>query len=313
MTALKFLANYEQAAYCAVIMHNVKLQTEATAEDAHIHQVNMPVGDILRRTRLHYKQSLNDVERSLRIRAEQLEAIEDGRTDLLPGRVYAIGFVRSYAEHLGLDGDKIVNLYKRQHNGWATKPDLEFPVAASESILPPFWTVLAGVLGVIILGMVWWIYTNQDKTALDIPPAPVIEQKQVEQQPPPLPQQSEISATAAPVAPAQPQGIILHISANSWVEIRDSAKDIVLVSRVLKAGEKYFVPDLPNLTFSAGNAGGIEVEINDHKLGLMGKNGEVLQNIPLSIFSMEERFPNVQTPTLKQAPPAQDAPIVQED
>src|ERR1700760_1943428 len=44
----------------------------------------------------------------LRIRPAVLEAIEAGRFDLLPGSVYAIGFVRSYATYLGLDAEALV-------------------------------------------------------------------------------------------------------------------------------------------------------------------------------------------------------------
>ncbi|MBU0859077.1 MAG: helix-turn-helix domain-containing protein, partial [Alphaproteobacteria bacterium] len=89
---------------------------------------DMTVGEILRRTRLHYGQSLTDVESILRIRAAQLQALEDGRIDLLPGRVYAIGFVRAYAEYLGLDGEKMVHLFKAQAgNPPRPRAELHFP------------------------------------------------------------------------------------------------------------------------------------------------------------------------------------------
>ncbi len=61
----------------------------------------IPVGEILRRTRIHYKQSIQDIERALRIRADQIEAIENGSVEKLPGRVYAVGFIRTYSEYLG--------------------------------------------------------------------------------------------------------------------------------------------------------------------------------------------------------------------
>ena len=52
---------------------------------------DLPVGEILRRTRVHYKQSVEDIERALRIRASQIKAIETGDLEQLPGRVYAVG------------------------------------------------------------------------------------------------------------------------------------------------------------------------------------------------------------------------------
>jgi hypothetical protein len=62
------------------------------------------IGDGLREARLGRGLELADVERETCIRAANLEAIESERFDALPGDVYAAGFIRTYAEHLGLDG-----------------------------------------------------------------------------------------------------------------------------------------------------------------------------------------------------------------
>ena len=86
----------------------------AIQQDGDFYRTDMPVGEVLRRAREHYGQSLRDVERNLRIRASQLAHLENGEYSALPGRVYVIGFIRSYSEYLGLNGDEMVNLYKRQ-------------------------------------------------------------------------------------------------------------------------------------------------------------------------------------------------------
>ena len=112
---------------------------------------DMPVGEILRRTRFHYGQSLQQIESILRIRASQLEALEQGDVAKLPGRVYAIGFVRSYSEYLGLDGDKMVHLFKEQSVGRKAKPDLSFPVPASESKVPNLAIIAGSLFGFVVL------------------------------------------------------------------------------------------------------------------------------------------------------------------
>ncbi len=127
----------------------------AKREDDYNYYPDLPVGEILKRTRLHYGQSLADVETVLRIRASQLEAIESGHPDKLPGRVYAIGFVRSYSEYLGLDGNKMVQLFKVQSLGGRERPELHFPVPASESKIPGFWVVAASIAGIIVIGIIW--------------------------------------------------------------------------------------------------------------------------------------------------------------
>ena len=61
------------------------------------------VGQDLRAARLRRGDEIAQVSRALKIRKDHLEALEEDRLEDLPGKTYAIGFVRSYACHLGLD------------------------------------------------------------------------------------------------------------------------------------------------------------------------------------------------------------------
>lgn len=137
---------------------------------------DLPVGEILRRTRVHYNQSIEDVAAFMRIRASQLEAIEQGNIDQLPGRVYAIGYVRTYSEYLGLDGEKMVQLFKQQSIGKTPRPELHFPVAASESKAPNFFVIFASLAAlVLVIGV--WVTMNatggkEDTATAEIPEVP---------------------------------------------------------------------------------------------------------------------------------------------
>src|SRR5215475_10236539 len=62
------------------------------------------VGQDLRAARLRRGDDLATVSRALKIRKDHLEAIEEDKLENLPGKNYALGFVRSYADYLGLDG-----------------------------------------------------------------------------------------------------------------------------------------------------------------------------------------------------------------
>ena len=57
--------------------------------------------------------------RALKIRKDHLEALEKDRLEDLPGKTYAIGFVRSYARHLGLDATQYVERFKQEISGRA--------------------------------------------------------------------------------------------------------------------------------------------------------------------------------------------------
>lgn len=69
----------------------------------------MEVGRTLREAREARGLSLREVQMELKIRQRYLEALETENLDLLPGRVYARGFLRSYARFLGLDAEPLVD------------------------------------------------------------------------------------------------------------------------------------------------------------------------------------------------------------
>lgn len=147
----------------------------APTRSARVDLSDLSVGEILRRERMRYGKTLEDVEAMLRIRIAYLEAIEQGDHTRLPGRVYAIGFVRSYAEYLGLDGAKIIAMFKRQATATnsGASPELNFPVAASERrVASPWLFVSATVLAVAAVAV--WVMSSKPvfPPADEIPPAP---------------------------------------------------------------------------------------------------------------------------------------------
>lgn len=71
-------------------------------------EVTPTLGQLFKKQRLHQKKTLEDVSEQLKIRRVFLQAIEDEQFDQLPGGVYTVGFIRSYAQYLGLDHDAIM-------------------------------------------------------------------------------------------------------------------------------------------------------------------------------------------------------------
>ena len=107
------------------------------------------VGQLLRETREGFGSDIPRVAAALRIRAAYLEAIEEGRYDRLPGPVYAMGFVRAYAAHLGLDAEEAVRRFKIEAEGLEAQRDLSFPVPLTERSVPTLaWVLLALILAV---------------------------------------------------------------------------------------------------------------------------------------------------------------------
>lgn len=71
------------------------------------------IGPTLREARNRRKVDLSEVEAATKIRVRYLQAIENEEWDALPGGAYTRGFIRAYASHLGLDGDRLADDYRR--------------------------------------------------------------------------------------------------------------------------------------------------------------------------------------------------------
>ena len=74
--------------------------------------------------------------------------------------------------------------------------------------------------------------------------------------------------------------ITLHATLDSWVQVRDGEGDLLL-TRVLRPGDSYRVPDQTGLTLVTGNAGGLRIEVDGTALAPIGRVGMVRRNIAL--------------------------------
>lgn len=126
------------------------------------------VGALLCATRMRMAGDLQAIAKILRIRYSYLVAIEDGRYEDLPGSAYSVGFVRAYADYLGLDGNEVVKRLREETNGSVTKTRFEFPLPSGESGLPNGGLLaIAVAMGVIVYGA-WYTMTNADRDAVDL-------------------------------------------------------------------------------------------------------------------------------------------------
>jgi cytoskeleton protein RodZ len=82
------------------------------------------IGNSLREARLRQTLDFPEIEQATKIRPKYLRALEDEQFDILPGQTYVKGFLRSYAEYLGLDGQ----LYVDEYNSRYIQADEETPL-----------------------------------------------------------------------------------------------------------------------------------------------------------------------------------------
>jgi cytoskeleton protein RodZ len=128
------------------------------------------IGNSLREARLRQNLDFGSVEAGTKIRSKYIQALEAERFDVLPGETYVKGFLRTYAEFLGLDGQLYVDEFNSRF------ASAEEPLAASS---PPrhrrerhrvgdsnlVVVALAAIVAVTILVVVAFGFGNDEPTA----------------------------------------------------------------------------------------------------------------------------------------------------
>ncbi|MGH6879524.1 helix-turn-helix domain-containing protein [Hypericibacter sp.] len=171
------------------------------------------VGALLRTAREATGRNLQSVSQQLRIRAVYLRAIEEGDFGSLPGTTYAVGFVRSYADFLGLDGPDIVRRFREEVEELGRRTQLVFPVTPAEGKIPGGAIVLMAIVIVGVCYGTWFYMSDRERSLAGLIPEVPTELKNLlgSGAPPPAETPATSVSTAnptiqtpAPVEPAAP-------------------------------------------------------------------------------------------------------------
>ena len=125
------------------------------------------LGETLRQARLDKSVSISDAARDTRIRRSYLEALEAEDYASLPPAVYTRGFLRTYAEYLGLNPQAMVELYQptaRREPGPALRPAVPHVAIPRQIPLRPLLYGLGGIGFVLMLGFAWNWYQDVQHT-----------------------------------------------------------------------------------------------------------------------------------------------------
>lgn len=134
------------------------------------------IGEILRVARHNKKASLEDAARATKIKFETLERLEADDFNALPAPTYTKGFLKLYAEYLGLDGAEIVAGYLKSQGGLRREGlhveseavirarkgrELQLPIAAVVRVVALLTAVV--VLGVLV--HYFWVHRSHTTAA----------------------------------------------------------------------------------------------------------------------------------------------------
>ncbi len=130
-----------------------RAQPELAALTAEAREFLARIGAALREARIEAGEDLHQVADTLRIKPAYLQALESGDYDVFPGRAYAFGFLRAYADYLGFDGSEVVRRVRARLT--ADEPPPAPPVRRPfiERHRP---TALAATALVLLIGAGYW-------------------------------------------------------------------------------------------------------------------------------------------------------------
>lgn len=162
------------------------------------------VGAELRAFRERLGWKLPDIAARLKIRRVFLEAIESGNLAALPAPTYAAGFIRSYAEIMGLDPEEILRRFRAEGMSRTRLPALSFPEPLPDRAVPPgavLFLVAAIGLGGYFL---WYRHSEHElRMARMVPEVPAkLAPLAIPKSPPPKPVTGQSRTAAAPAQPA---------------------------------------------------------------------------------------------------------------
>lgn len=119
------------------------------------------VGQILKESRESQFYTLDDIEKSIKIRKELLTALEEDNYTKLPPPTFVQGFIKNYAKFLNLESGKLLAIYRREFSEKKNKPYVldafAKPLSKTKFKLTP-GKVLGGVASLIIIGFFLYLW-----------------------------------------------------------------------------------------------------------------------------------------------------------
>ena len=114
----------------------------------------------------------------------------------------------------------------------------------------------------------------------DVPDAPTL----ILTPPPPA---APVTETTAKVYGQGNAGarVVLRAAADTWVQVQGDGNDLLL-SRILKAGDTYLVPNGAQARLTTGNAGGLQILLDGELMPSIGESGAVRRNVPISVEAL---------------------------
>ncbi len=271
---------------------------------------NGRVGSMLAVAREAAGLELTDVARTTRVPLRHLKAIEADTHESLPALPYSVGFVKAYAQAVGLNGDAMAQRFRAETSQQPHVPTMSLePMDARRLPSQSLAAISIGAIVLVIAGLSAWGAGMFDKAppavavaapgraadtpvaAPDAAPAAVGGTTAAAGDAAPLASGPAATGPAPAPAIAVPAGggaiaaggpVVLTAREDVWIKIYDRTTRASAKIGVLKTGESYTVPaDQPGLLLWTGKAGAIDVKVGGRAIPPLGGPVQTVRDISL--------------------------------
>jgi cytoskeleton protein RodZ len=233
------------------------------------------IGNSLREARYRQQLELSEVELATKIRARYLQALEEESFDALPAQTYVKGFLRTYADYLGLDGQLYVDEYNSRYSVGEDEPR-EPVIARRTSTVHQRHRrlerrgVLLG-LGVIGVLCAFFIAAFKFSSSDNNPPIPNLGTT-TKAQAPVVPRKKHRKAAR----PVKVRFFLIAAHGDCWMDVRNySASGKTLFTGTVQQGHSQrFVAR--RLWINFGNPGNVKAAVNGRPVAIPGGGRSVM-------------------------------------
>ena len=234
---------------------------------------HLTVGERLRRAREAKGMSLEEIATQTRIPVRHLQHIEKEEWDALPAVTYCVGFVRSYANAVGLDGSELGRELRDRLGGMRTRaPAAEYYQPADPARVPPRSLALFAAIFAVVLIVGYLFWRNSGDNVPTSVTAPVAEA--------PAPQQARQQQPAAPSPQsAAGQPVTMTATGPVWLRVYEEG-GATITERTLAAGESLQIPATatrPMLRVGAPEA--LRITVGQTVIPQLGPAGSPVGNV----------------------------------
>lgn len=232
-------------------------------------------GEKLRVEREKQGFDLNAVAEETKIRKLYLNALEEEDFAILPPRVYATGFVARYAKFLNMDSEALVSEF--QSLAYKNKPNEKIVVEeekTNKNVKFPIKNIIGGALFLFIV--VWagnYLVPYISQRGAAQPPS--VQEPKVNQNNQNKNNQNQNQNNQGQKLVTNK--LVLDIAAreNCWLNIRVDGID--QYTGIMTTGQKQSFTANQSIIIRAGNAGGVDLTLNNKKLAPLGESGQVIE------------------------------------